>query len=92
MEGLPALISIKFRRCPQDSEDSHVPLSWLVLLSGQGVQHLHALDMFGLSRAVERCWRRNHYKCVALDIKLGGQDHDILYKGGFFHYMDLAMQ
>ena len=57
-----------------------------------GHQHLHALDMFGASRAVAKCWRKLFYKAEALDIQIGGQKHDILGREGFYNYLDHAMQ
>ena len=53
---------------------------------------MHALDVFGQSKAVAKRWLGHHYNAVALDIKLGGTQEDILSRAGFYNYVDHAMQ
>jgi len=47
--------------------------------------------MFGVSRAVQRCWTKQGWQAAALDIKIGGSSHDILTKRGFLNFLDHIM-
>ena len=71
-------------------EDWETVQSYLVSWSGR--QHLHALDVFGVSRVVASCWTKRGHKAAALDIKLGGAAEGILGRAGFYNYLDHTMQ
>lgn len=57
-----------------------------------GTRRYHALDLFGASRAVQRCWERRGFCAAALDIQLDDLNHDILTMRGWFCFLDHIMQ
>ncbi|CAE7681343.1 unnamed protein product [Symbiodinium pilosum] len=61
------------------------------LESWSGPRSLHVVEMFGLSRRIQKCWGRRGFAGVSLDIKLGGVSEDILSKDGWYTYLDRAM-
>ncbi|CAE7358054.1 RHM1, partial [Symbiodinium pilosum] len=60
-----------------------------------GRQRYHAIELFGLSRRVQRCFERRGFLAASLDIRLGRGDdpeQDILSRRGWFNYLDHLMQ
>ena len=64
----------------------------MIVFIFSGTRRYHALDLFGASRAVQRCWERRGYCAAALDIQLDELNHDILTMRGWFCFLDHIMQ
>ena len=72
----------------------HAPTLWTddCFFDFSGTRRFHALDLFGASRAVQRCWERRGFCANALDIQLDELNHDILTMRGWFCFLDHIMQ
>ena len=53
-----------------------------------GVPRLDVLDMFGYSKAVVRAAQKHNLAAAALDIRLGGEEHDVLSRHGWYNFLD----
>ena len=62
--------------------------------SWKGDRTLHVLDMFGASARIKSRWTVRKYSGMVLDILVGGQNHDVTSKGGFYFALEqcLAMR
>ena len=62
------------------------------LAAWEGEQCWHALDVFGASKAVMRCFQQAGFQATALDVAIGGHEHDILTKAGWYTFLGALMQ
>ena len=66
------------------SAEAHLPEIRECICKWSGDRDLDCLDLFGASGRVAETWKANGKAATSYDIKIGGKEHDITSRVGFF--------
>ena len=74
------------------SADEHLPEIQEYVTRWSGNRDLRCLDLFGASGRVAETWTANGQASVNYDIKVGGREHDVTSRVGFWFLLEVSLR